>query len=377
MNHKQTSKHILLFGGAFNPVHKAHVMAVEYCLKENLCDELWIVPAHRNNIQKLPIFIQDQDRIALLKVAFKKLKVKIINIEMQAKEPCKTIDTLLTLQINFPHCKFSLLIGYDQYLNFSTWTKYEELLLHLQHLYVLHRPPTTALASNNLIANQSKIVFLNNIPINISSFQLRHGENLDQCPQPVLAYMHHHFLYERLWISKYVSALRLQHILAVVNYAHYLAIKHKINPYLAQCAAYYHDIAKELPLSILNQWLTKYSLATNIPPGLKHQTVSALMTRETFLIYDAEILSAIQKHTSAGLEMTTLDKLIYCADKLCSGREKEVVNIQRLRQIASQNLDQGFLRVLKMEHQKFLDRHLNSGQNNQKQLDIYKKWLNI
>ena len=51
-------------------------------------------------------------------------------------------------------------------------------------------------------------------------------------------------------------------------------------------------------------------------PMMLHARLGAALAREDFGIRDSEILSAIEKHTSAAAEMSPLDCAVYVADSL-------------------------------------------------------------
>lgn len=55
-------------------------------------------------------------------------------------------------------------------------------------------------------------------------------------------------------------------------------------------------------------------------PIVLHARLSASIARETFGVGDPEILSAIEKHTTAAREMSPLDCAVYLADGLEPGR---------------------------------------------------------
>ena len=49
---------------------------------------------------------------------------------------------------------------------------------------------------------------------------------------------------------------------------------------------------------------------------LLHAKLGAAIARERFGVHDAEVLSAIEKHTTAAGEMSPLDCIVYLADSL-------------------------------------------------------------
>ena len=56
-------------------------------------------------------------------------------------------------------------------------------------------------------------------------------------------------------------------------------------------------------------------------------------------ITDPEILTAIKRHTTADVEMTTLDKIVFVADFIEPGRD--FPGVEEARKVAFANLDDG------------------------------------
>lgn len=62
------------------------------------------------------------------------------------------------------------------------------------------------------------------------------------------------------------------------------------------------------------------SSAERAAPVLLHARLGAALAREQFGVADPEILSAIEKHTTADAQMSPLDCAVYLADGLEPGR---------------------------------------------------------
>ena len=55
---EEDSKRVILYGGAFDPITKGHLLAAEFAIKElgDEYDELWLMPCYQNiNKEKLQI----------------------------------------------------------------------------------------------------------------------------------------------------------------------------------------------------------------------------------------------------------------------------------------------------------------------------------
>jgi len=58
-------------------------------------------------------------------------------------------------------------------------------------------------------------------------------------------------------------------------------------------------------------------------PIVLHARLGAAIAQEAFAVHDAEVLSAIEKHTVAAARMSALDCALYLADALEPGRDHD------------------------------------------------------
>jgi nicotinate-nucleotide adenylyltransferase len=59
--------------------------------------------------------------------------------EIRRKGATYTIDTLLDIKREMPDIPLCLFIGIDAFLNFTSWHRWKEILLH-SHIIIAHRP---------------------------------------------------------------------------------------------------------------------------------------------------------------------------------------------------------------------------------------------
>ena len=60
---------IALFGGSFNPIHNRHIELAEKVLKDNLADQVWIVPCGNHAFNKS--LAPAKDRIEMINLSLK------------------------------------------------------------------------------------------------------------------------------------------------------------------------------------------------------------------------------------------------------------------------------------------------------------------
>ncbi|EFQ56354.1 bis(5'-nucleosyl)-tetraphosphatase (symmetrical) YqeK [Streptococcus downei] len=137
-----------------------------------------------------------------------------------------------------------------------------------------------------------------------------------------------------------LSAKRFQHCLGVEAAAQHLAQLNDYSLEKAGLAGLLHDYAKELSDSDFLALIDKYSLDPDLKNwgnNIWHGKVGIYKIKEDLGVTDAEILKAIEDHTTGSHQMTTLDKIVYVADYIEDNRDFPGVN--QARQIAEQSLD--------------------------------------
>ena len=121
-------KRIGIFGGSFEPPHQSHLKIVEYCINQQLVDEVWVIPSF-NHTQKKNI-VSFEDRIKMCDMMFKKwfFPVKVMDIEkFNYSGTSWNLFEMLEILCG-DKCTFSFIIGEDQANNISTWYNYKELV---------------------------------------------------------------------------------------------------------------------------------------------------------------------------------------------------------------------------------------------------------
>ena len=140
MNNLKIPKKVALFGGTFNPIHKAHINIIINTLETKIVDEVWIMPAynpyHKNSNEN---FILDFDnRIKLINISIDSLKkyrnkIKLFDIEeeLYKKKIIKNSYTNIILDYifeKFPNIDFYFLLGSDSIYSINTWYNYKEII---------------------------------------------------------------------------------------------------------------------------------------------------------------------------------------------------------------------------------------------------------
>ncbi|MGC9990797.1 MAG: bis(5'-nucleosyl)-tetraphosphatase (symmetrical) YqeK [Candidatus Cybelea sp.] len=113
---------------------------------------------------------------------------------------------------------------------------------------------------------------------------------------------------------------RFAHSVRVARCADILAQRHGADPRKARLAGLLHDLARLYsPERLVAECEARglpIDAAERLHPMLLHAKLGAAIARERFGVHDAQVLSAIEKHTTAAGEMSPLDCIVYLADSL-------------------------------------------------------------
>lgn len=113
---------------------------------------------------------------------------------------------------------------------------------------------------------------------------------------------------------------RYAHSVRVARCAEVLARHHAVDTRKARLAGMLHDLARLYSSPRLIEESEARGLRIDAferaHPMLLHARLGAAIARERFGVEDAEVLSAIEKHTTGSAEMSPLDCVVYLADSL-------------------------------------------------------------
>jgi nicotinate-nucleotide adenylyltransferase len=165
-----------IFGGAFNPIHTAHLIIAEDVREQMYLDKVLFIP-YANPPHKDPDALLDAGtRLELINAAIKdNVHFESSDIEIVNGRTSRTytVDTLMHLHEMYKdkQTKFYLIIGIDNLIELHTW-KEPGKLFRLSEVLVLNRPGFLIQDVKNEFYNQ--VTFIPAPDINISSSDIRH-----------------------------------------------------------------------------------------------------------------------------------------------------------------------------------------------------------
>ncbi len=307
-------RNIILFGGDFNPVHNGHINMAVAASKYLGEAPVVFIPA------KIAIWkdesIDFKHKVNMIRLAIKDIPNMYISEweNENGKERTYSIETVRHFKELYPDDKLYLLIGNDQVNAFDRWKEAEEISKLVQIIYFV-RPGHPLNNDNVHIYNMERVPGEEK---NIDSSSIRNLERSDTTPE-VLKYIEENELYYIPKIKSYLIERRYVHTMSVADLSYKIALKNKVvDGDKVYTAALLHDIAKSIPhdkaYELMGEYFPWYQ--DRVSPDVYHQFLGALLAYQDFGVRDKEILSAIYYHTTGHANMSSLEKLLFEADKI-------------------------------------------------------------
>lgn len=144
-------------------------------------------------------------------------------------------------------------------------------------------------------------------------------------------------------VKSVLSEYRFTHSLGVVKKAVELAKIYGVQEETAKKVGIAHDIAKEMT----DEEMIEYAKANNIrideietvKPSLLHGKIGADIAAKKFG-FTQDMINAIKWHTTGRENMSMLEKIIYVADKTEENRKGTSFNLEKSRELSTQNIDE-------------------------------------
>lgn len=131
---------VCIFGGTFDPIHRAHTALAEAALRQLGADEVWMLVSPQNPWKQDNSLSPDADRLEMVRLATEgKPGLMASDYEFNLDKPSYTYQTLRHLRTDYPDTEFILLVGGDNWEKFDHWAEYGEILAH-HRIAVYPRP---------------------------------------------------------------------------------------------------------------------------------------------------------------------------------------------------------------------------------------------
>lgn len=198
MSAPKSGEHWGIFGGAFDPVHLGH-MAIAADLKRSAAlHGIIFVPSGKSPHRPSAV-ASFADRVAMLTLAIGERGDYLIDrTEETLPGPAFSLTVIEQLKSKYPGVSYSLLIGADQWQNFDSWHRPEEIIRQVQ--VIIGARPGSQPGPKPLPAN---VIYFESSLLDISSTKTRKfvrdgisEEKLSELvPRPVAQYIIKKHLY--------------------------------------------------------------------------------------------------------------------------------------------------------------------------------------
>jgi nicotinate-nucleotide adenylyltransferase len=116
-----------MFGGAFDPPHRAHLALARAAIDQLRLDRLHVLPTG-DAWHKARTLTAGVHRLEMARLAFAGLPQVVVDPkELERSGPTYSIDTLRELQAEHPQAELVLLMGEDQAAGFTRWRAWEDI----------------------------------------------------------------------------------------------------------------------------------------------------------------------------------------------------------------------------------------------------------
>lgn len=119
----------VIFGGSFDPIHRAHTALAAEVLGRGIADEVWFMVSPQNPHKRAMNLTPENERLRMVQLAVAgEPRFKACDFEFSLPRPSYTLNTLDALEKKYPDRAFMLLIGADNWAKFDRWYKSDEIL---------------------------------------------------------------------------------------------------------------------------------------------------------------------------------------------------------------------------------------------------------
>ena len=351
-----------VFGGSFNPPTKAHLSVIEGASKR--FGRVIVMPAAVSPFKIGADVISGEDRISLLSEMTAHLSNVIISdYEIKKEGVSYTYLTLTHFKKTYDDLYF--IIGSDNISELHRW-KNLDVINSLSSFYIVPRPyyePTKRDEEilESLKCNYAFADFIgeegSSTLVSVAVAFDKLGEVVPGCVERYIKQKGLFSQYDEI-VKSYpefgLKPSRAEHIFRTTKSAIVLAKKNGVPAEKAVIASLCHDIGKYVTFEMLESkgvTLSQEAYGHELP--IRHCFTGEYIAKTHLGIEDQDVLNAIKYHTTGRAGMSSLEKVIFCADFIEEGRDFD--GLDEIRAIVNSDLDQGMIAII--EHTlKYLER---------------------
>lgn len=134
----RSNQRIAFYGGAFDPIHNAHLAVAAHALKQANLDQVVFIPSARSPLKSNRPNTSQEDRVEMLNLAIEGRTGFAMDLcELEAGGVSYTLHTARKMRARYPKAELFWILGGDQFDLLSHWFAIEELVELLNFLVIL------------------------------------------------------------------------------------------------------------------------------------------------------------------------------------------------------------------------------------------------
>ena len=155
---KKRLRRCALYGGAFDPVHRAHLQVARYALEQAQLDRVVFIPAAQSPLKAHAPLTDAAARLQMLSLALQgEACFELDESEIERGGLSYTIDTVRHFSAGHPDTELYWIIGADQFEQLDRWHRIEELIERVTFL-VFARPGSHLEASAEIPSLRYQVI---------------------------------------------------------------------------------------------------------------------------------------------------------------------------------------------------------------------------
>lgn len=343
---------IILFGGAFNPVHTEHLHMAEAAVSALGADKLVVLPTAVSPHKRDKLMPRDADRIEMCRLAFASLpKAEVSAYEIEKGGVSYTYLTCRHFREIYPRDELYFLMGEDMLKSFPDWKNPAEIVSLVTLAACARKEEQGGEKREKFLAFKrrteekfnTEVVSVGYVGEKVSSTRIRTyaalGEDISAFTLPsVCQYIKDNALYylpDVAAAKKFLTPQRWRHSVRVAAMCAKNADRVGVTEIQAIVMGALHDAAKYLTSD--SPYLDGFQPPYGVPDTVLHQFSGAYVAVNTFKVTDPDVINAIRYHTSGRENMSGAEKLLYLCDLL--EEERNFDGVDRLRALFADDID--------------------------------------
>ncbi len=191
-------KSVAIFGGTFDPIHNAHLLAADDIFEKTNFEKIIFIPSLAPPHKE--VYAPFDIRVQMVELAIRgNPNFECSEIEKDLSKPTYTVNTLSKLRDSGIFSSIALIIGMDSACEFELWEKPDKLLKEFEILVI----PRPGYHRRHILPEfQKNFTYVETRRVEISSTEIRkrvlEGKSIRYLtPSPVVEYIKEKGLYRR------------------------------------------------------------------------------------------------------------------------------------------------------------------------------------